>query len=139
MPGVETGVRSQPLTNDRAFVLADRAAVTPLADQASQIIDRHLAACIVASHIEPAAARLGDPVVASPYRVPLTAAELKVLRYLPTNLTFDRVAERLYVSRNTVKSHVAAVYRKLGVSCRHDAVERARIVGLLDDDHHTAE
>jgi ATP/maltotriose-dependent transcriptional regulator MalT len=78
--------------------------------------------------------RRRDRGVALANGVSLTTAELRVLPYLPTNLTFERVAERLFVSRNTVKSHVAALYRKLGVTCRHDAVERARILGLLVDD-----
>ena len=44
----------------------------------------------------------------------LTTAELRVLHYLPTNLTLSDIAERLYVSRNTTKSHAIAIYRKLG-------------------------
>ena len=61
----------------------------------------------------------------------LTSAELRVLQYLPTNLSLADVADRLYVSRNTVKSHVAAIYRKLGVSTRSDAVVVARDAGLV--------
>jgi ATP/maltotriose-dependent transcriptional regulator MalT len=44
------------------------------------------------------------------------------------------MAEQLFVSRNTVKSHVKSLYRKLEVSSRADAVERAREVGLLPRD-----
>ncbi len=65
--------------------------------------------------------------------VPLTTAELRVLRYLPTHLSYQGIAEDLYVSRNTVKSQAAAIYRKLGVSSRQGAVARAREWGLLDD------
>jgi LuxR family maltose regulon positive regulatory protein len=61
----------------------------------------------------------------------LTSAELRVLHFLPTNLTLTEIAQRLYVSRNTAKTHAAAVYRKLGVSSRSEAVELARAVGLL--------
>lgn len=61
----------------------------------------------------------------------LTTAELRVLHLLPTNLTLADIADRLYISRNTAKSHAAAVYRKLGVSSRRDAVSVARDVGLL--------
>jgi LuxR family maltose regulon positive regulatory protein len=63
----------------------------------------------------------------------LTEAELKVLQHLPTNLTLADIATRLFVSRNTVKSHVAAIYRKLNATSRSDAVELARATGLLDD------
>jgi LuxR family maltose regulon positive regulatory protein len=61
----------------------------------------------------------------------LTTAELRVLHFLPTNLTLTEIAQRLYVSRNTAKTHAAAVYRKLGVSSRGEAVDLARSVGLL--------
>jgi LuxR family maltose regulon positive regulatory protein len=63
----------------------------------------------------------------------LTGAELNVLRYLPTNLTIAEIATRLYVSRNTVKTHVAAIHRKFGTASRRDTVGLARRSGLLDD------
>jgi LuxR family maltose regulon positive regulatory protein len=65
---------------------------------------------------------------------PLTPAERRVLELLPTHLTDAQMAEQLFVSRNTVKSHVKNLYRKLEVSSRADAVERAREVGLLPQD-----
>jgi LuxR family transcriptional regulator, maltose regulon positive regulatory protein len=61
----------------------------------------------------------------------LTAAELRVLQYLPTNLSLADIATLLYVSRNTVKTHAAAIYRKLGTTSRRHAVEIAREWGLL--------
>jgi LuxR family maltose regulon positive regulatory protein len=62
----------------------------------------------------------------------LTTAELRVLRYLPSHLSFRQIAERLFVSPNTVKTHARGIYRKLGVSCRGSAVECARDVGLVE-------
>jgi LuxR family maltose regulon positive regulatory protein len=62
----------------------------------------------------------------------LTTAELRVLQFLPGHLSFPQIAERLYVSPNTVKTHVRAVYRKLDASSRGQAVESARDSGLLD-------
>ena len=62
---------------------------------------------------------------------PLTPAELRLLPYLQTHLTIGEIGERLFVSRNTVSSEVASIYRKLGVSSRNDAVERATAIGLL--------
>jgi LuxR family maltose regulon positive regulatory protein len=62
----------------------------------------------------------------------LTGAELRLLPYLATHLTFPGIASRLFVSRNTIKSEAVAVYRKLGVSSRSEAIERAVEVGLLD-------
>ena len=62
---------------------------------------------------------------------PLSPAELRLLPYLQTHLTIRDIAERLYVSRNTVNSQVGSIYRKLGVTSRSDAVQRATTVGLL--------
>jgi LuxR family transcriptional regulator, maltose regulon positive regulatory protein len=62
----------------------------------------------------------------------LTTAELRVLRFLPSHLSFREIAERLHVSANTVKTQAHAVYRKLDASSRSTAVTRARAVGLLD-------
>jgi LuxR family transcriptional regulator, maltose regulon positive regulatory protein len=62
----------------------------------------------------------------------LTSAELRVLRFLPSHLSFREIADRLYVSPNTVKTHARGIYRKLGVSSRATAVDRARGAGLVD-------
>jgi LuxR family transcriptional regulator, maltose regulon positive regulatory protein len=62
----------------------------------------------------------------------LTTAELRVLRFLPSHLSFREIADRLYVSPNTVKTHARGIYRKLGVSSRATAVDRACGAGLVD-------
>ena len=62
---------------------------------------------------------------------PLTSAELRLLPYLQTYLTIAEIADRLRVTRNTVGTEVSAIYRKLGVSSRGDAVRRATGLGLL--------
>jgi LuxR family transcriptional regulator, maltose regulon positive regulatory protein len=61
----------------------------------------------------------------------LTPAELAVLRELPSRLTQKEIAAALSVSVNTVKTHIGAIYRKLDVERRRDAVEVARRQGLL--------
>lgn len=61
----------------------------------------------------------------------LTAAELRLLPFLPTHLTFREIGARLYVSPHTVKSQAISVYRKLGVTSRGGAIDRARSAGLL--------
>jgi LuxR family transcriptional regulator, maltose regulon positive regulatory protein len=63
----------------------------------------------------------------------LTTAELRVLTLMPTHLSFREMGRRLHVSANTVKTHAHAVYRKLDVCSRSEAVVRARSTGLLDD------
>jgi LuxR family maltose regulon positive regulatory protein len=62
---------------------------------------------------------------------PLTDSELRVLRLLPGDLTYREMAQHLYVSLNTVRTHSQRVRRKLGVSTRTEAVARARELGLL--------
>jgi LuxR family transcriptional regulator, maltose regulon positive regulatory protein len=61
----------------------------------------------------------------------LTDRELAVLRLLPGRLSQREVADALYVSVNTVKTHTKSIYRKLGVDARDDAVQRARELGVL--------
>jgi LuxR family maltose regulon positive regulatory protein len=61
----------------------------------------------------------------------LTDREREVLRLLPSRLTLSEVASELYVSQNTVKFHVRAIYRKLGVRSRAEAVGEARRMRLL--------
>jgi LuxR family maltose regulon positive regulatory protein len=61
----------------------------------------------------------------------LTTAELRLLPLLTTHLTLAEISQRLYLSRNTVKSQAHAVYRKLGVSSRSEAIERMHELGLL--------
>jgi len=63
----------------------------------------------------------------------LTVAEMRVLPYLQTHLTRRDIAERLFVSRNTVGTQITAIFRKLGVKTRAAAVQRALEMGLLGD------
>jgi LuxR family transcriptional regulator, maltose regulon positive regulatory protein len=62
----------------------------------------------------------------------LTGAELRLLPLLATHFSFREIGERLHVSRNTVKTQAISIYRKLGVSNRSDAIERAARLGLVD-------
>ncbi len=61
---------------------------------------------------------------------PLTTAELRILKLLPTS-TYPQMAASLYISRNTVKTHLRSVYQKLGVASRAEAIERAVNLRLL--------
>jgi LuxR family maltose regulon positive regulatory protein len=77
------------------------------------------------SQLEAATGSAGDGLT-------LTAAELRVLRMLPTHLSFPAIAKQLFVSTNTVKTHVRALYRKLDATSRSEAVAHAAAAGLLD-------
>ena len=70
---------------------------------------------------------------ASGWASTLTAAELRLLPLLTTHLTFREIAERLFVSRNTVKTQAISVYRKLDATSRSEAIERAIELGLVDE------
>jgi LuxR family transcriptional regulator, maltose regulon positive regulatory protein len=61
----------------------------------------------------------------------LTDSETRVLRYLPTHLTVHEIANELFLSVNTVSTHKRHLFAKLGVHSRHEAVDRARALGLL--------
>ena len=61
----------------------------------------------------------------------LTGREEDVLRLLRGSLSLREISRELYVSPNTVKTHAQAIYRKLGVSSRHDAVRRGREIGVF--------
>jgi LuxR family maltose regulon positive regulatory protein len=61
----------------------------------------------------------------------LSPTEVRVLRFLPTNLSRSDIARELYVSVNTVNTHVRNIYSKLGAASRTEAVERARQLRLL--------
>jgi LuxR family maltose regulon positive regulatory protein len=71
------------------------------------------------------------PDDAEPLKEPLTDGELRVLRYLPTNLRAPEIAAELFLSLNTIRTHLRNIYAKLGVHSRTDAVKRARQLGLL--------
>jgi LuxR family maltose regulon positive regulatory protein len=64
----------------------------------------------------------------------LTPAELRTLQFLPSHLSFREIAERSFVSPNTVKTQAQAIYRKLDASSRTEAVDQAREAGLLRDE-----
>ncbi len=60
---------------------------------------------------------------------PLSESEIRVLRYLPTNLSTPEIANELHVSRNTIRTHMSHLYAKLDTHSRTGAVERARALG----------
>jgi LuxR family transcriptional regulator, maltose regulon positive regulatory protein len=126
-------VELRVLTARAATRLSDVTAARTLLADASRLMRRVPEAVALRVWLQDAWAR--HDAFAGPASGPsavLTTAELRTLRYLPTHLSFREIAERAFVSANTVKSQANAVYRKLNVSCRSDAVSRAREIGLLD-------
>ena len=62
---------------------------------------------------------------------PLSQSEIRVLRYMPTNLSTPEIARELSLSVHTVRTHVRHLFAKLGTHRRTEAVARARALGLL--------
>jgi LuxR family maltose regulon positive regulatory protein len=61
----------------------------------------------------------------------LSQRELEILRLLKSSLSSPEIAEKLYISVGTVRTHIKNIYRKLDVNRRTEAVERARELGLI--------
>jgi LuxR family maltose regulon positive regulatory protein len=113
--------------------LSNSADARTLLSEASRALHRTPEAVVLQGWIDDAWAR-ADTFAVRAVSGPstLTTAELRVLRFLPSHLSFREVAARLHVSANTVKTQAHAVYRKLDASSRSEAVARAREVGLID-------
>jgi len=79
--------------------------------------------------------RLRRALEHSTWEQPLTTSERRVLELLATQLSAPQIAARLFISKNTVKSHVRHIYDKLGVRTRTEAVERAYELGFIHSPH----
>jgi DNA-binding NarL/FixJ family response regulator len=75
--------------------------------------------------------KLTDAVVAKNRGIGLTPRELEILEKLPTGDTVQEIAAQLFVTESTVKTHLSAVYKKLGATNRVQAINAARKLGLL--------
>jgi LuxR family maltose regulon positive regulatory protein len=109
---------------------------------APDLLERHARhgtahAALIADILSLLAGRTPFPAPAGPPPLePLSESELRVLRYLPTNLSGPEIAGELYVSLNTVRTHMRHLYAKLGTHRRADTVARARALGLLAPSPH---
>jgi LuxR family transcriptional regulator, maltose regulon positive regulatory protein len=72
-----------------------------------------------------------QPVYGGQLPDPLSVRELEILQYLPTPLDQRELCSALFISRNTLKTHLRSTYRKLGVQTRREAVLRAESLGIL--------
>ncbi|WP_277209403.1 AAA family ATPase [Isoptericola croceus] len=110
--------------------LGDRTTAMHLAAEAAELLRRRPRVGLLAQEVTGFRTRL-ERLAASPGAPPLTPAEHRLLPYLQTHLTMAEIGSRLFVSRNTVSTQVGSIYRKLGVTTRGAAVERAADIGLL--------
>ena len=116
------------------LALTDAAAARTILTETERVLELrpHMGTLVQDAH------DLHDRVAASTgsdgaWAMSLTAAELRLLPYLATHLTFPEIGSRLFISRTTVKTEAVSLYRKLSASSRSQAIERAIEVGLLEN------
>ena len=113
------------------FSIAEVVAARQLLREIDDILSHRPALGTLTGAVEQFRRTLASSAAGVTGRSALTPAELRLLPYLQTHLTASGIAERLFVSSNTVKAEVKSIYRKLGVSSRNDAVQEATTLGLL--------
>ena len=113
------------------LAIDEAAAARQLLREIDEILSRRPALGTLTGEVEQFRRVLASTTTAAAGRLPLTPAELRLLPYLQTHLTAGGIAERLFISSHTVKAEVKSIYRKLGVSSRRDAVQKATAIGLL--------
>ena len=115
------------------LALSDPAGAATLHREVQDILSRRPKLGILVAEADDVREQLASaPEQPSGWASTLTAAELRLLPLLTTHLSFREIGERLFVSRNTVKTQAISVYRKLDASSRSEAIERAIELGLVD-------
>lgn len=130
MPWVSVRVRIQLA---KAHVtLGERAAAWHLVKEIDELLRKRPGLGAVVDQVEKLRTSMADQP-AGVGAVPLTPAEMRLLPYLQTHLTIAEIGQRLFISRNTVSSELGSIYRKLAVTTRGAAVDRALDLGMLGD------
>ncbi len=125
---LDTMLRLAPVLSD----LGDPAGAAGLLGEARAVLaSRPDGAKAQLIRAEQLAVRLASRKRPQPLAEPLTDREEEVLRLLRGTLSRREIGQELFLSANTIKTHARAIYRKLGVSTRQEAVERGREMGIL--------
>ena len=114
------------------LALADPAGARTVLWEIDTIFRRRPDLGVLRRQVDELKTRVADVPVTAPGMSTLTSAELRILPFLSTYLTFAEIGERLFLSRNTIKSQAISVYRKLGVSSRGAAITRSQQLHLLE-------
>jgi LuxR family maltose regulon positive regulatory protein len=126
------GVDARIILAQASLLLGDASAALILLSEARRRLNRTRDAGVLGAQLQATWERAGafwrSGVVAPS---PLSKAELRILRVLPTHFSYREIGERFHVSQCTVKSQALSVYRKLEVRSRSEAVERASALGLI--------
>jgi LuxR family maltose regulon positive regulatory protein len=138
MPSVREGmfpwfaVQTQ-LEFARAYLaLRDTDAVQSLLDELHELLRERPHVGILVDEVETLERELAETSGGGGVNRTLTPAELRLLPYLATHLSFREIGQQLYVSRNTIKTQAISVYRKLGVTSRSEAIACAARLGLVE-------
>jgi LuxR family transcriptional regulator, maltose regulon positive regulatory protein len=114
------------------LVLDDAAGARTVLRQARGILQLRPDLGILPEQVDELHAKLDTVRGGVPGVSTLTTAEVRLLPLLPTHLNFSEIGQRLYLSKHTVKTQAASIYRKLGTSSRSQAVQRLQEIGLLE-------
>jgi LuxR family transcriptional regulator, maltose regulon positive regulatory protein len=122
-----------PLVQARAAILlGDGALARTLCSEARNHMSPELGGTLLSDFLADTETMLRTLQAEGVSAAALTAAELRVLQFLPSRLTFQQIGEHLFLSQTTIKTHAQAIYRKLGTSSRDEAVTRAQSLGLVE-------
>jgi len=126
-------MNAAPLLAQAALELGSTTDAARYIDQAQRVGARVADTGTMSERLEELAARLpavhgGAHANATPE---LTDRELQVLALLPAGLTTREISEELFLSRNTIKTYLRRIYRKLGAASRDEAIDRARSIGAI--------
>ena len=117
----------------RAYLaIADPAGAASAVSEAERIVHRRPGLGVLVEQLAELRRRSTESAQTLAGPSTLTPAELRVLPLLSTHLRFEEIAERLHVSRHTVKTQAVSIYGKLDVSSRGEAIDRAIEIGLLE-------
>ena len=115
-----------------AMLLGDGATARTLTTEAAQLMSADLRGTLVQSMLEETTDALRSMTTQVGPTAALTTAELRILQFLPTHMSFPQIGEQLFLSQNTVKTHALSIYRKFAVTSRGEAVLRAQALGLVE-------
>ncbi len=127
---ITAGIVADAAAHEAVAALSAAGLVVAAADEAAaEAVAEDAVEVLVADE---AAAVAGAQAAATVQAASITLAEARVLRYLPTRLTFALIADKLGISRSAAKERAERAYKKLGVHSRAEAVSRARALGVID-------
>lgn len=127
---MRAGIVEEEATHEAIDALAAAGLIIAAADEATAEAVAEDAAVVAAA--DDATTEAAAEAAATVNAASITLAEARILRYLPTPLTFALIADKLGISRSAAKDRARRLYQKLGVHSRADAVTRARALGLID-------